>query len=514
MKKSVYVLVLSIFVLIRSAVYADDGRFTCGSDITGFSWKTFENLVIDLAECPNSMSDPASEQDASLFFEGITVTGRTVISGRAGGMETMSVHFTGSTLNHVVMDCSNMKSCEIGLDGTVSVEKLELYLPESPDGNITVRGLGTGNDLPSFYSLGYLCEGQQEFSAYAEAADEFDFRIKDVDTFSDMGFIGETVVHVYGDSSITFDNVWLHLVMLAPGSGPDDLTINTRGLTYIDLLDSGVSFTLHNLNDRHFSGTLPECAAVASDYMRIGLMLLHSDGNLTVFMDNQYVERLAFFGNGCENSTLFLKDPQDSGITAYIEKAAVYDANAEFYSKKIPYAEFLIVSEAFTMDVFYEYFDSVKDALMTHCSAFPEMQEKPGLCWQVSVFPDASSEYWTRMESAKVWSRLSNYVNLPVQETGNPSMPYAYGFQEKNIPYFYTKAAFIDTVKYSSAYGVPENSIPSYITEKGWSSLNPTLNSDKTAGITWNGGCSYNHDMTVGGIVYRSCLEDLPFTAR
>ena len=91
-----------------------------------------------------------------------------------------------------------------------------------------------------------------------------------------------------------------------------------------------------------------------------------------------------------------------------------------------------------------------------------------------------------------------------------PVRPYVYTRIEPDIPYFYTRAAFIDTVKYSSAYSVPENSVPAYITGKGWSSLNPTLNVDKTVGITWNGGCSYNHDMTVGGITYRYCLDNLP----
>ncbi len=118
------------------------------------------------------------------------------------------------------------------------------------------------------------------------------------------------------------------------------------------------------------------------------------------------------------------------------------------------------------------------------------------------------------MESAKVWIRLSGYVHIPSQNTGDPARPYAYVRNEPDIPYFYTRAAFIDTVKYSSAYSVPENSVPAYITGKGWSSLNPTLNADKTVGITWNGGCSYNHDMTVGGVTYKNCMEDLPVENR
>ena len=514
MKQITYLLVFSIFMLMWSVVRADDGHFACGSDISGFNGKTFDNLVIDTDGCSNDVNGMDNAKDRALIFDGITVSGRTELAGKAAGTDTVSVSFTGSELNHVVIDCSYMKNCEIGIAGTASIKKLDLYLPESAKGNVAVKGLAGQEDLPSFYELGYLCEGQPEFSAYEEAADEISFHMKDIESFSDMGYISETVVHTSGKSSVSFDNVWLHRVTLVSGSDTDSPMVSTSGLTYIDLLDSGVSFALHNLNERHFSGTIPDCSAAASDFMRIGLMLLHSDGDLTVSMDNQYVERLAFFGGGCENSTLFLKDLQDSGITAFIEKAAVYDANAEFYSKKIPYVEFLIAPEEFNMDVFYDYYDFVKDAMKDRCSGLSDLLEKPGLCWRVSSFPDASSQYWNRMESAQVWSRLSNYINPSVRETGDPAMPYAYVSRERNIPYFYTKAAFIDTVKYSSGYGVSEDGIPSYIAEKGWASMNPTLNSDKTAGIAWNGGCSYNHEMTVGGIVYRSCLEDLPFTVR
>ena len=495
MKKIAYLFVLSVFLLISSAAYADDGYSACGSDITEFSGKAFENLVIDLQGCKTAP-----------VFDDLTVTDILKITGNA------SVRFISSSVNRLLADCADAEGCEIGLDESTSIETLELYPEEK--GTITVNGTTGKGTLPAFYSTGYLCEGQPEFSRYAGAESELDFRLKDLEVFSDMGYVGETVIHAAGNASVTFDNVWLHRVRIVSEGNkePDHFRINTRRMAYIDLLDSGFSFELHNLNARHFSGDIPLCSPIASDYMRIGLMLLHSDHDLTVSMDNQYADNLVFFGGGCENSTLFLTDLNDSSEVSLIGRVQIYDANAEFYVKKIPHAEFLVAPDDFSMDDFYGYFESVRETLMNHCADFPDLIDQPGMCWDISALPDASSEYWNRMESAKVWSRLSGYVHIPVEETGDNSRPYAYTISEPDIPYFYTRAAFIDTVKYSSVYSVPENSVPAYITGKGWSSLNPTLNADKTVGITWNGGCSYNHDMTVGGIVYRNCLENLPFT--
>ena len=48
MKKIAYLFVMSILVLISSTAYADDGYFTCGSDVNEFSGETFENLVVSL----------------------------------------------------------------------------------------------------------------------------------------------------------------------------------------------------------------------------------------------------------------------------------------------------------------------------------------------------------------------------------------------------------------------------------------------------------------------------------
>ena len=497
MKKIACLFVMSILALISSAVHADDGYFTCGSDITEFSGKTFGNLFVDLQEC---LSSP--------FFDGLTITDTLEITGNA------SVRFSNSTIKRLSAECGGERDCEIGLDAGTSISLLELYPEGNTEGSIIVNGTSGKDALPAFYSIGYLCEGQKEFSQYADAESEIDLRMKDLEVFSDMAYIEETVIRASENASVTFENVWLHRIIIGTDqeTAPDHFRINTKGMTYIDLLDSGISFELHNLNDRHFSGDIPLCSPIASDYIRIGLMLLHADHDLTVAMDNQYADILVFFGEGCGNSTLFLTDLNDSGQVSMIDRALIYDANAEFYVKKIPHTEFLIAPDDFSIDDFYGYFESVRDVLMDHCAEFPDLIDQPGLCWDISSLPESSSEYWNRMESAKVWSRLSGYVHIPAKETGDNSRPYAYTISEPDIPYFYTRAAFIDTVKYSSAYSVPENSVPAYNTGKGWSSLNPTPNADKTVGITWNGGCSYNHDMTVGGIVYRNCLENLPFT--
>lgn len=500
MKKIAYLFVMSILVLISSAVYADDGYYTCGSNVSEFNGKTFEKLVVDFQKCQNS------REKTNAAFVDVTVIDYMEIKGNA------SATFINSSINTLSVFCSVSQDCEIGLDESTSIEVLELYPGDK--GSIIVNGTAGKESLPAYYNVGYLCEGQQDFSLHADAENEIDFRMKDLDAFSDMGYIGETIIHAADNASVTFDNAWLHRVKILSDQDKDPVhfRLNTKGMTYIDLLDSGISFELHNLNDRHFSGDIPLCSPIASDYMRIGLMLLHSDHDLTVAMDNQYADNLVFFGGGCENSTLFLTDLNDSSEVSVIDRALIYDANAEFYVKKIPHAEFLVAPDNFSMNDFYGYFESVRDALINQCADFPDMIDQPGMCWDISALPESSSEYWSRMESAKVWSRLSGYVHILSQDTGDPSRPYAYIKSEPDIPYFYTRAAFIDTVKYSSAYSVSESSVPSYITGKGWTSLNPTLNADKTVGITWNGGCSYNHDMTVGGIVYRNCLENLPFT--
>ena len=266
MKKTVLLFVMSILVLISSAAYADDGYFACGSDITEFSGKTFENLVFDLQGC-----------NTAPVFDGLAVTDTLNITGNA------SVRFISSSVNRLLADCSDAEGCEIGLDESTSIGMLELYPRKNSSGTITVNGTAGKETLPAFYSTGYLCEGQPEFYMYADSESELNFRLKDLEVFSDMSYIGETVIHAAGYASVTFDNVWLHRVSIVTEAdkNPDHFRINTSGMTYIDLLESGISFELHNQNGRHFTGDIPLCSPIDSDYMRIGLMLLHSGHDLT-----------------------------------------------------------------------------------------------------------------------------------------------------------------------------------------------------------------------------------------
>ena len=270
MKKIACLFVMSILALISTSAYADDGYFTCGSDVTEFSGKIFESLVIDLRGCHDGLA-----------FDSLTVTDSVKITANS------SVSFKNSGIKTLSVECSDAQGCEIGLDESTSVEVLELYPGESR--MITVNGTSGKDNLPAFYSVGYLCEGQKEFSLYADSESEIDFRMKDLEAFSDMSFIGETIVHAVDNASVTFENVWLHRVKIVsdPDKDPEHFRLSTKGMTYIDLLDSGISFELHNLNDRHFSGDIPLCSPTASDYMRIGLVLLHSGNDLTVAMDNQ-----------------------------------------------------------------------------------------------------------------------------------------------------------------------------------------------------------------------------------
>ncbi len=154
MKKNAYLFVMSILALISPAAYADDGYFTCGSDITEFSGKAFENLVIDLQECHDN-----------LFFDGLTVADSMKITGN------VSASFKNSGINTLTVECSDAQGCEIGLDESASVEVLDLYPGEN--GSITVNGTAGKKSLPTFYSVGYLCEGQKEFSLYADSENSF-----------------------------------------------------------------------------------------------------------------------------------------------------------------------------------------------------------------------------------------------------------------------------------------------------------------------------------------------------
>ena len=73
MKKIACLFVMTILALISSTAYADDGYFTCGSDVTEFIGKTFENLVIDLRGCHDGPPIPvaASAVEVAVVWSGL-----------------------------------------------------------------------------------------------------------------------------------------------------------------------------------------------------------------------------------------------------------------------------------------------------------------------------------------------------------------------------------------------------------------------------------------------------------
>ena len=266
MKKTVYLFVLSMLVLIRSAVSADNGYFTCGSDAREFSGRTFEDLTIVLGEC----GENGTEDPGIIRFENITAAGEVRILDSGGAKTSAEVMFSGSRLNKVSMECSLSRSCVIGLDGESTIGELYLYPAGTAKGSITVNGTAGNTDLPDFYRQGYLCEGQKEFEAYDGLDTETAFRMKDLELFSDMGYIGDTVIRAAEGASVTFENVWLHRVKIVT-EGRDTVhgfAVSTKGMTYIDFLDSGISFSLHNLNERHFPGDIPLCSAIPTRFIR------------------------------------------------------------------------------------------------------------------------------------------------------------------------------------------------------------------------------------------------------
>ena len=131
MKKTAYLFVLSMLVLIRSAVSADNGYFTCGSDAREFSGRSFENLTIEIGEC----GETGMEDSESVRFENITASGEVRILDREGAKTTADVMFSGSRLNKVHVECSSSHGCIIGLDGESKIGELYLY----PAGNTKGR---------------------------------------------------------------------------------------------------------------------------------------------------------------------------------------------------------------------------------------------------------------------------------------------------------------------------------------------------------------------------------------
>ena len=436
MKKMVFCFCVFMLMSLTSAVSAKDGLYSCDSDPVDFNGNVFDDLTIGTDSCDGNTA----------MLKSITVTGDVHLTGGR-------VFFSGSYLNRVRLDCPAGSHCEIGLDGETELKELELF--QEVGSSVMISGLiQTDGSLPSFYGKGYLCEGQPEFAAYADAENSIDYQLQDLETFAALGKIDMIRIFAANDAAVTFDNVWLHraFILADDGRSPQNFAVNTAGFAFIDLLDSGISFGLHNLNPQH----LPQnhgrhCSYIAGDQMNIGLLLLHSDADLTVSMDRQYIDYVVFFGTGCDQSTLTLEAYAGSSQVSDIYQIHVYDANAEFYNKSIQGVYFLITPDEAPYEIYYHFFDRAEDLLRNRQRDFADPEMLPYL-------PDADSAYWDRIDAALVWSQLMPYYNITPSEMAPDGVSTVYNRSESNVPYIYYHAAYIVKVCVLNAYGSTDGS--------------------------------------------------------
>ncbi len=493
MKYSIIFICFLFPMLITSSIIAADGYFDYGSNPEDFNAKVFDNLYI-------TPGDYAKD----IRFDNVTVTGDVVYDDTDNSGHTIT--FSGSRLNRVQFPCSDGNHCKLRLDGSTSLNELDLYPSGNNPGMITVDGLvADATELPDFYNKGYLCERQPEFAAYAGAETSIDFQLQDLETFAALGKIDTVYIHAEDDAAVTFDNVWIHraFILAERDHKPQNFTVNTAEFAFIDMLDSGTSFGLHNLDPQHLPHNHGRhCSYIAGDQMNIGLLLLHSESDLTVSMNRQYIDYVVFFGSGCEHSTLTLDAYGGTAQVSDIFQVHVYDANAEFYNKSIQGVYFLLAPDEAPYYRFYQYFDRAEDLLRNDRSVFCDPEILPYL-------PDANSSYWGRINAALVWSQLMPYYNLTPAGMAADGVSTIYDRSEPNVPYIYYHAAYIDKVRVLNAYGSSDGMIPDYIRRKDWSSPNPFM-TGSTVHLCENGGCGFNHNMSLGTVSFEMSLRDLP----
>ena len=493
MKRIIFCLCVFFSVFFSSLVNASDQVLLSTLIPEDFSEKIFDDLTIGSAE----------GGEVPILIKNVTVTGTMIFNSGQDGSACM-VFFSGSDLNRVEFFCRDGEICELYLDGSSNLKELNLHA--GVGSSIKVSGMiPRGSDFPGFYSNGYLCDGQPEFAAYIGAEISIDYQLRDLDVFSDLGKIDTIRIHAADDAAVTFDNVWLHRTfLLADGDrSPRNFTVNTTGFAFIDLLDSGISFGLHNLNSQHLPhGHGLNCSYIAGDQMNIGLLLLHSDADLTVSMDRQYIDYVVFFGNGCDHSTLRLDAYAGSSQVSDIYQVHVYDANAELYNKLIQGVYFLLAPDEAPYSFFYHYFNQAENLLRNHRSDFADPEMLPYL-------PDTDSSYWDWIDAALIWSQLMPYYNITPTGMAPDGVSTVYSRSEPNVPYIYYHAAIIEKVRVLNAYGSSDGQLPDYIKQKNWASPNPFI-SGSAVRLCENGGCGFNHNMSMGTVSFRTSISDIP----
>ena len=137
--------------------------------------------------------------------------------------------------------------------------------------------------------------------------------------------------------------------------------------------------------------------------------------------------------------------------------------------------------------------------------------EEPGILTKekCAYLPDKDSAYWDRIDAALVWNHLMPYYILTVAGSVADGISMVYDRSEPNVLYIYYHAAYIDKVRILNAYGSSDGQLPDYIKQKNWASPNPFM-TGTTVRLCENGGCGFNHDMSLGTVSFEMSLRDLP----
>lgn len=101
------------------------------------------------------------------------------------------------------------------------------------------------------------------------------------------------------------------------------------------------------------------------------------------------------------------------------------------------------------------------------------------------------------------------YYNISPVGLAADGVSSTYDRSEPNVPYIYYHAAYIEKVRVLNAFASSDGQLPDYIKQKNWSSPNPFM-TGSTVRLCENGGCGFNHQMSLGTVSFPVSLQNLP----
>ena len=131
MKKLTLLLVLALSLICTAAVSAEDGHFSCDSDLSKFNGKTFDNLYLDLQGCGSSFTDPEHPGQISVTFEDLTVTGSIIYNGGADPDDHF-IALKNAGVRHILVPCRDTHRCTISFGIDSGITEITL-LPSGKD---------------------------------------------------------------------------------------------------------------------------------------------------------------------------------------------------------------------------------------------------------------------------------------------------------------------------------------------------------------------------------------------